>query len=271
MPTVAARTAITTRAPRIPRLLLVSLRRVSLSMSLRSLAVALALVLVAGTAGAQELTIDLGDQGSLAARSIQLILLVTVLSLVPGLAIMVTCFPFIVTVLSILRQGLGLQQSPPNMLIVSLALFLTYFVMEPVFSEAWRVGVQPLIDGSIDTVQAFRLASEPFHAFMLDRVDAETYASLADLRPQPPALGEEAPLSVLVPSFLLSEISRAFQIGFLIFLPFLIIDLVVAAVLMSMGMMMVPPAIVSLPFKLAFFVVADGWTLISSALVRSYF
>ncbi len=238
----------------------------------RSAALAALVVLaLCGAAGAQELTLDLGDDGSLAARSIQLILLVTVLSLVPGLAIMVTCFPFIVTVLSILRQGIGLQQSPPNMLIVSLALFLTYFVMEPVFTEAWTMGVQPLIDGTIDTQEAFRLASDPFHGFMLNRVDPDTYASLADLRPQPPALDDSAPLSVLVPSFLLSEIARAFQIGFLIFLPFLIIDLVVAAVLMSMGMMMVPPAIVSLPFKLAFFVVADGWTLISGALVRSYF
>jgi flagellar biosynthetic protein FliP len=232
---------------------------------------ALALLALAGPAGAQELTLDLGDEGSLAARSIQLIVLITVLSLVPGLAIMVTCFPFIVTVLSILRQGLGLQQSPPNMLLVSLALFLTYFVMEPVFTEAWRVGIEPLIEGAIETPEAFRLASGPFHGFMLNRVDPDTFASLAELRPEPPTLGEDAPLSVLVPSFLLSEIARAFQIGFLIFLPFLIIDLVVAAILMSMGMMMVPPAIVSLPFKLAFFVVADGWTLISSALVRSYF
>jgi flagellar biosynthetic protein FliP len=256
----------------VPKTLILTLRRLSLVVSWRPVVLAaVAILACAGVAEAQELTLDLGDQGSLAARSIQLILLVTVLSLVPGLAIMVTCFPFIVTVLSILRQGLGLQQSPPNMLIVSLALFLTYFVMEPVLTEAWTVGVQPLIEGSIDTVEAFNLASEPFRGFMLNRVDPETFVSLADLRPEPPALDDAAPLSVLVPSFLLSEIARAFQIGFLIFLPFLIIDLVVAAVLMSMGMMMVPPAIVSLPFKLAFFVVADGWTLISGALVRSYF
>ena len=272
MTTEAARTAIAGSMPRLPRLLLVTLKEVSLSISWRPVALAaLALLFAGGMAEAQELTLDLGDEGSLAARSIQLVLLITVLSLVPGLAIMVTCFPFIVTVLSILRQGLGLQQSPPNMLIVSLALFLTYFVMEPVFTEAWTTGVQPLIDGTIDAAESFRLASEPFRGFMLNRVAPDTFAALADLRPQPPALGDDAPLSVLVPSFLLSEISRAFQIGFLIFLPFLIIDLVVAAVLMSMGMMMVPPAIVSLPFKLAFFVVADGWTLISSALVRSYF
>ena len=223
---------------------------------------------------AQEITLSLGTEGSLAARSIQLIVLITVLSLVPGLAIMITCFPFIVTVLSILRQALGLQQSPPNLLIVSLPLFLTYFVMEPVFLDAWRSGAQPLIDGAIDVEQAATRAIAPFRTFMAARVSPDTFESLAALRETPVAAeGPDpvAPLSLLVPSFLLSEIERAFQIGFLIFLPFLIIDLVVAAVLMSMGMMMVPPAIVSLPFKLAFFVVADGWSLVSGALVRSYF
>lgn len=231
------------------------------------------LVAMAGVsdASAQDITISLGDDGTLGTRAIQLFLLVTVLSLVPGLAVMITCFPFIVTVLSILRQGLGLQQSPPNMLIVSLALFLTYFVMEPVFTEAWTQGLAPLAAGEVDVEQAFGLAIDPFRGFMVNRVDPGTFAALAELRPEVPVFGPDAPLSVLVPSFLLSEIERAFQIGFLIFMPFLIIDLVVAAVLMSMGMMMVPPAIVALPFKLAFFVVADGWSLISGALVRSYF
>lgn len=229
------------------------------------------LVCAAGPMEAQEISIDLGADTSLGARAIQLFLLVTVLSLVPGLAVMITCFPFIVTVLSILRQGLGLQQSPPNMLIISLALFLTYFVMEPVFTEAWSLGIDPLLEGSIDTEEAFILAMDPFRGFMMNRIDPGTFAALADLRPDIAAFNRDAPLSVMIPSFLLSEIERAFQIGFLIFLPFLIIDLVVAAVLMSMGMMMVPPAIVALPFKLAFFVVADGWALVSSALVRSYF
>lgn len=222
---------------------------------------------------AQDIAISLGDDGSLSARTFQLIALITVLSLAPGLAIMVTCFPFIVTVLSILRQGIGLQQSPPNMLIVSLALFLTYFVMEPVFQQAWTEGLQPLTNSDIDAETAFFRTLEPFRVFMAARLDADTFSAMADLRPdtQGVPLSPEAPLSVLVPSFLLSEISRAFQIGFLIFLPFLIIDLVAAAVLMSMGMMMVPPAIVSLPFKLAFFVIADGWSLIAGSLVRSYF
>ena len=218
---------------------------------------------------AQDLILDLGEGESLTARALQLIALITVLSLAPGLAIMITCFPFVVTVLSILRQAIGLQQSPPNMLIVSLALFLTYFVMAPVFQEAYSVGIEPLIEGVLSTTDALSAAYMPFQGFMLNRVDADTLASLSELRNVAPSETPDA--SILIPAFMLSEVERAFQIGFLIFLPFLIIDLVVAAILMSMGMMMVPPAIVSLPFKLAFFVVADGWTLITGALVRSYF
>ncbi|MDV4169809.1 flagellar type III secretion system pore protein FliP [Rhodovulum sp. FJ3] len=220
---------------------------------------------------AQDLTIPLGDEGSLAGRSIQLIVLITVLSIVPGLAMMITCFPFIVTVLSILRQAIGLQQSPPNMLIVSLALFLTYFVMEPVFMDAWTGGLSPLLNEQIDLRPALERMLDPFQSFMSARTEPETLIRFQDLRAESTgARPEDDNLSVLVPSFLLSEISRAFEIGFLIYLPFLIIDLVVAAVLMSMGMMMVPPAVVSMPFKLAFFVVVDGWALISEALVRGY-
>ncbi|MES0862219.1 flagellar type III secretion system pore protein FliP [Ruegeria sp. SCPT10] len=231
-----------------------------------------AAVLTPSLAVAQNLSLSLGEGESISARTIQLILLITVLSLAPGLAIMITCFPFLITVLSILRQGIGLQQSPPNMLIVSLALFLTYFIMDPVFTEAWSAGIRPMIDETIEVEPALERALQPFRAFMAARLDVDTFQAMAALRPGGEAmeLSPEAPLSVLMPSFMLSEIARAFQIGFLIFLPFLIIDLVVAAVLMSMGMMMVPPAIVSLPFKLAFFVIADGWALIASALVRSY-
>ncbi|WP_170549990.1 flagellar type III secretion system pore protein FliP [Ruegeria atlantica] len=223
-------------------------------------------------AAAQELSLSLGEGGSISARTIQLILLITILSLAPGLAIMVTCFPFLITVLAILRQGIGLQQSPPNMLIVSLAMFLTYFIMEPVFSEAWATGIRPMVEETMAVEPALQIAIQPFRAFMAARLDPDTFHAMAALRPGGDviALTPEAPLSILMPSFMLSEIARAFQIGFLIFLPFLIIDLVVAAVLMSMGMMMVPPATVSLPFKLAFFVIADGWSLIAGALVRSY-
>lgn len=221
---------------------------------------------------AQGVSINLGDEGSITSGSVQLLLLITVLSLVPGIAIMVTCFPFIVTVLAILRQAIGLQQSPPNMLMVSLALFLTYFVMEPIFTTSYAEGISPLLAGEIEVEEAFHKSMRPVKEFMSNRIDPETFEELAQLRTDLDSSTTvlEAPLSVMIPSFMLSELERAFQVGFLVFLPFLIIDLVVAAVLMSMGMMMVPPAIVSLPFKLAFFVVADGWGLIAASLVRSY-
>ncbi|HLS59353.1 MAG TPA: flagellar type III secretion system pore protein FliP [Paracoccaceae bacterium] len=230
----------------------------------------LALVL-AGPATAQGIAIDLGGEGgSLSLRMIQIFVLITLLSLAPGLAIMVTCFPFMVTVLSILRQAIGVQQAPPNMMIVSLALFMTYFVMEPVFTAAWEAGIQPMLDGVLEPEQAVGPVLDPFRSFMQTRVDPDTLGMMANAAPRAPEAEGEMPLSILVPSFLLSEIQRGFEVGFLIFLPFLVIDLAIAAVLMSMGMMMVPPAIVSLPFKLAFFVIADGWTLLAGAMVRGY-
>lgn len=201
-------------------------------------------------------------------NAITLLAVMTALSLAPGIAIMVTCFPFIVTVLSILRQSIGLQQSPPNMLIVSLAMFLTWFVMSPVLTEAWNVAGAPLREGTISVEQAFSRGIVPFRGFMELRTDPEMIATLAEVSPEPDAAPDR--LSVLIPAFMLSEIQRAFEIGFLVSLPFLIIDLVVSAVLMSMGMMMVPPAVVALPFKLAFFVAVNGWGMIASALVRSY-
>lgn len=221
---------------------------------------------------AQDFSITLGDDTSLASRSIQLLVLITVLSLVPGIAIMVTCFPFFVTVFAILRQAIGLQQSPPNMMMVSLALFMTYFVMEPVFIASWEQGVGPVVDGAMDIETGFFRAMEPLKIFMAGRINPETFERMAELRPDvdPTLPIFQSNLSVVIPSFMLSELARAFQVGFIIFLPFLIIDLIVAAILMSMGMMMVPPAIVSLPFKLSFFVVADGWSLLSMGLVQSY-
>ena len=197
---------------------------------------------------------DLGGAlgAGLGDNAVMLVLVLTALSLAPGIAIMVTAFPFIVTVLSILRQSIGLQQSPPNMLIVS---------------EAWTVAGLPLQQGQIGIAEAFQRGIVPFERFMAARTDPDTLANLAEIAP---GTGPADRLSVLIPSFMLSEIQRAFEIGFLIALPFLIIDLVVAAVLMSMGMMMLPPVVVSLPFKLAFFVVVDGWGMIAGALVRSY-
>lgn len=235
------------------------------------LVVVMAVAAAALPAAAQEMTIDLGDGPLLSTRTVQLFLLISIISIAPGLAVMITCFPFIVTVLAILRNAIGLQQSPPNMLLVSLALFLSWFVMEPIFMEAWALGIEPLNRGEMDAAEALTAAMEPFRTFMAARVDSDTFETLKALRPEmPESAMRDAPLGVLIPSFMLSELSRAFQIGFVIFLPFLIIELVVAAVLMAMGMMMVPPTIVSLPFKLAFFVVVDGWALVAAALVRGY-
>ncbi len=235
-------------------------------------------MITGASAAAQETAAPLFDTfqsgpegGGLTARIIQIFILVTVLSLAPGIAMMVTCLPFMIIVLSILRQGVGLQQAPPNMLIVSVAMFLTYFVMEPVFKDAWSAGVQPLLNGEISQSLAFENTMTPFRNFMESRVDDEALFILSDakgdvaLKP-----GEAPPLSLLAPAFVLSEIQRAFEIGFAVLLPFLIIDLLVASILMAMGMMMVPPAIVSLPFKVAFFVLTNGWVAVSGALVRGY-
>ncbi len=239
-------------------------------MAVKAMSLVLPIVLLtAFPAAAQEVSLSFGGD-SLSLRTVQLFVLLTVLSLAPGLAIMITCFPFMVTVLSILRQAIGVQQAPPNMMIVSLALFLTWFVMQPVFSEAWDNGVQPLLDEQIDIEEGFNRTIGPFRIFMEGRVAPETLASMIDIAPVKPEAGQPVPLSILVPSFLLTEIQRGFEVGFLIFIPFLVIDLIIAAVLMSMGMMMVPPAVISLPFKLAFFVLADGWSLLAGALVRSY-
>lgn len=209
------------------------------------------------------------EPGGLSERIVQIFLTVTVLSLAPGIAMMATSLPFIVIALSIMRQGLGLQHAPPNMLIMGLALFLTFFVMEPVFTEAWNSGVVPLVRSEIDERQAFDRIRAPFADFMQRRVDPGALETLAQARG---VISDQMrpSLALLVPSFVLSEIQRAFEVGFVILIPFLIIDLIVASVLMAMGMMMVPPSIVSLPFKLCFFIMTNGWVAVSGALVRSY-
>lgn len=212
-----------------------------------------------------------GEPVPLNARIIQLFLIVTVLSLAPGIAMMITCLPFMVIVFSFLRQAIGLQQSPPNMMIMGLAMFLTFFVMEPVFSKSWDEGLSPYMDGAITEGQAIERTLTPFRTFMEARVDRDTIQRLADTMPSRNySVDEDVALPLLITSFMLSEIKKAFQVGFVIFMPFLIIDLIVASILMAMGMMMVPPAVVSLPFKLAFFVMADGWIKITEALLRGY-
>ena len=211
-----------------------------------------------------------GDGQGLSGTVVQLFLFVTVLSLVPGIAMMVTCLPFMVIVFSILRQALGVQQAPPNMMIMALAMFLTFFIMEPVFMEAWASGLSPYIDGTIDEQQAWLQTTEPFREFMMRRTDPDTLFMLSDALNRPVAEGEQHSFALLATGFMLSEIKHAFQIGFVIFMPFMVIDLVVASVLMAVGMMMVPPTVVSLPFKLGFFVLADGWLKITEALIRGY-
>lgn len=219
-------------------------------------------------AAAQSSPIGAGFE--LSERVIQIFLTVTVLSLAPGIAMMATSLPFIVIALSILRQGLGLQHAPPNMLIMGLALFLTFFVMEPVFSEAWGSGVAPLAARAIDEQEAFNRIVAPFSSFMQSRVDPSAIETLAAAQGKKVAVSDAPPLSLLIPAFVLSEVQRAFVVGFVILLPFLIIDLLVASVLMAMGMVMVPPSIVALPFKLCFFIMTNGWIAVSGALVRSY-
>jgi flagellar biosynthetic protein FliP len=237
----------------------------------RLVTVAAAILAVAEPAFAQDISINFGQGAGLTERVIQLIALLTVLTLAPSILIMMTSFTRIVVVLSLLRTAMGTATAPPNAVIVSLALFLTAFVMGPAFQNAYDVGIRPLINNEISVEQAFERSSEPFKAFMLKNVREKDLKLFSDLSREPaPASPEALSLRILVPAFMISELKRAFEIGFLLFLPFLIIDLVVASVLMSMGMMMLPPVVVSLPFKLIFFVLVDGWTLVAGSLVQSY-
>jgi flagellar biosynthesis protein FliP len=229
------------------------------------------LLLAASGASAQSLSLDLGPSGGVSERALQLVALVTVLALAPSILVMVTSFTRIVVVLSLLRSAIGTQTAPPNGVIVSLALFLTAFVMAPTLRDAYTNGVQPLVAGQIQSTEAFQRTAAPLRTFMLQHVREKDLALFIDLaradRPQSP---EQVELHVLVPAFMISELRRAFEIGFLLFVPFLIIDLVVASILMSVGMMMLPPVTVALPFKLIFFVLVDGWSLVAGSLVQSY-
>jgi len=240
---------------------------------LRALLVALLPMLLAALpAAAQSVTLDLGDGGgSSTGRIIQLMALVTVLSLAPAILVTVTSFTRIIIVLSFLRNALGIQQTPPNTVLVSLALFLTGFVMAPTFETAWHDGIAPLLDERITEGEALEKATAPLHGFMMSNVREQDLKLFVDIAKLPPvAEPKDMPLRILVPAFMISELRRAFEIGFLLFLPFLIIDMVVASVLMSMGMMMLPSAMISLPFKLVFFVLVDGWYLVAGSLVQSF-
>jgi flagellar biosynthetic protein FliP len=227
--------------------------------------------LIPGVALAQAVNIDLGTGAGLTERVVQMVGLLTVLSLAPSIVIMTTSFVRIVVVLSLLRTALGLQQSPPNAVLISLSLFLTAIVMAPTFTAAYDEGIRPLLNQEMELPQAFDSASQPVKTFMLGQVDPDDLALFVRLsRIERPANAAATPIRVVAPAFMISELKRAFEIGFLLFVPFLVIDLVVASVLMSMGMMMLPPVVVSLPFKLIFFVLVDGWRLVAGSLVESF-
>ena len=240
---------------------------------LAALAALASLFLLPGEALAQALTFDLGAEtaGTATGRIIQLIALITILSLAPSILVMMTSFTRIVVVLSFLRTAMGLQQTPPNSVVVSLALFLTAFVMMPTLEQVYDQALEPLIAEDINEFEAFDLAQAPVRDFMLRHVRENDLQLFMDLTETEQVESPEAtPMRALIPAFMISELRRAFEIGFLLFLPFLIIDMVVASILMSMGMMMLPPVMISLPFKLIFFVLVDGWYMVAGSLVQSY-
>ena len=258
---------------------------------------ALFVAFIPAQAFAQSINFDMGSGPTATAHMVQTIALVTVLSLAPSILVMVTSFTRIIVVLSFLRMAMGTQTTPPNTVLISLALFLTMFIMQPTFDQAWDNGIRPLMNNQIDEETSFQRTVEPFQEFMLkhtrpkdldlfteiskaneatraaakpatdktDKKDASTAKPAAKA-----AASNDVSLRALIPAFMISELRRAFEIGFLLFLPFLIIDMVVASILMSMGMMMLPPSVISLPFKIIFFVLVDGWYLISGSLIQSY-
>ena len=240
---------------------------------MKRLILVLALLALPGLAAAQSVNIDLGAAGAAGAtgRLVQLTALITVLSVAPSLLVMVTAFTRIVIVLSLLRSAIGAQGTPPNTVLIGLALFLTFFVMQPVLDQAYTTGLLPMSDGRVGEIEGLRLAAEPFRRFMaanLHGSDLELFLNIGHL--PTPASPDAAPWRALVPAFLIGELRRAFEMGFLLYLPFLVIDVVVGSVLMSLGMMMLPPASISLPFKLIFFVLVDGWRLVSGSLVQGF-
>lgn len=219
----------------------------------------------------QTVSVDLGTGQGLSSGIIQLMAAITVLSLAPSILVMTTSFVRIVVVLSLLRTAIGLQNAPPNSVVIALALFLTGFVMAPTFIAAYTAGIQPFMAETITLEEAIPLALGPVKAFMGTHASPEDVALFADMaRIENLASPQDAPFHVLAPAFMISELKRAFEIGFMVFLPFLVIDLVVASILMAMGMMMLPPVTISLPFKLIFFVLIDGWRLLAGSLVESF-
>jgi flagellar biosynthetic protein FliP len=233
------------------------------------------LVIIPHDAFAQVLSLDMGTDdgqpGTVTGRVVQMLGLLTVLSLAPSILVMMTSFTRIIVVLSFLRSAIGLQQTPPNTVMISLALFMTFFIMGPVFEKSYNDGIKPLVNEEIDEVDAFHKATDPFKIFMLKHArekDLMLFMEAGKIGKVESA--SDVPLQVVIPAFMISELRRAFEIGFMLFLPFLVIDIVTSSILMSMGMMMLPPIVISLPFKIIFFVLVDGWNLVTGSLIKSF-
>ena len=234
---------------------------------------AAALLYFSFPAEAQTLSLNIQDQpsGSATARIFNLILLITVLSIAPSLLVMMTSFTRIVVVFSITRSALATNSTPPNMVLLSLALFLTRFIMAPTFEKSWEEGIKPMYEEKVEIIEGLEKAAEPIKEFMIRNTREKDLLLFTDLAKEKPAeTVAETPLKVAIPAFMISELRRAFEIGFLIFVPFLIIDMVIASVLMSMGIMMLPPTVLALPFKVIFFVLVDGWYMLAGSLVHSF-
>lgn len=230
-------------------------------------------LLVVGVAAAQTLSLNVQDlpTGSATARIFNIIMMITVLSIAPSILVMMTSFTRIIVVFSITRSALATNSTPPNMVLISLALFLTMFIMAPTFEKAWEEGIKPMYEEKVEIDEGLQKASEPLKEFMVRNTREKDLLLFTDLADEKPAESvAETPLKVVIPAFMISELRRAFEIGFLIFVPFLIIDMVIASVLMSMGMMMLPPTVLALPFKVIFFVLIDGWYVLAGSLVHSF-
>ena len=241
---------------------------------LRPFAVLGTLLLVPALANAQglpALTVTSGAGGQTYTLTVQVLILMTLLTMLPAIVLSMTAFTRIIVVLAILRQALGMATTPPNQVMIALAMFMTLFVMSPTLTQSWTDGVKPYMDGNLTAEVAMTKSIAPLRGFMLRQTRESDLATFARISGQKPFDGPESvPLVVLIPSFLTSELKTAFQIGFMIFIPFMVIDLVVASVLMSMGMMMLSPMLISLPFKLMLFVLVDGWTLLMGTLAQSF-
>ncbi len=220
---------------------------------------------------ASSVDINIGGEGtSFSSNLVQIIAIITILSIAPSILIMLTSFTRIIVVLALLRSAIGLQQTPPNAVLISLALFLTAFIMQPVFTESYDKAIKPLMNEDISEEVAYERGIMPFRQFMLEHTRQKDLQLFVDMSNEKIETAEATPMRILIPAFMISELKRAFEIGFLLFVPFLIIDMLVASILMAMGMMMLPPVVVSLPFKIIFFVLVDGWFMVAGSLIQSY-